>query len=204
MSSDFSPNTDLIEALNRPMPIHSYQSFEDSSLTRVTAWFDEDCRINGARQALEALYKNEYKSVFMNDPPPKYAAIVNHVDTVKASRKRSYVFITIRPLPASVEGQRPKFEKWCEDIPNSFRFIDADHASNVFRWETVDKNAESKHFHGVFKLSLAYSPAQIRNQLTSRKDSRRWFQPYPKVAVDVKKISSLDLPNVTSYIIKND
>lgn len=204
--TDFQTNSDIIQSLNTPVPVNvSADWFQPNSMTKVTSWFDEDCRRNGARQALESLYKHEYTSVFTQSPTPKLAAIQNTVDMNKKALKRSYVFITIRPKFESIPAdKRYRYEQWCEDIEDSFRFIKNKHPDNLFRWETVNGDPTTKHFHAVFKLALGYSPKQMWTQLTGRKAVRQWFNPLPTIAVNVKKIDSYDYKTVAQYIIKGD
>lgn len=189
---------------NRPVVENLFTVFEGNSTTTVTGWFDYDCQKNGARRALEGMYEQLYKSIYHNQPPPRYLAKSNEDDEHKSRLKRSYAFITIRPKYSSIENDIFPFKQWCEDIADSFRFIYTDSKDNLYRWETVDGDAKSLHFHGVFKLSAGYTPSQIRNQLISRKDTKKWFLPHPRVAVNVKKINSYDLKTVQDYIKKGD
>lgn len=174
------------------------------SMSSITSQADQQCREDGARKALEFLYCQLYKQLFINDPTPKLSMLVNMIDERKISLKRSYVFITIRPLFSSVEKALFRFKQYCDGISTAFRFIDGNNKNNCWRWETVKGKRESVHFHGIFKLRLGYSPAQMRNQITTRVKARSWFLPQVLKSCHVRKVCCEDYKTVKDYVLKDD
>lgn len=84
-----------------------------------------------------------------------------------------------------------------------FSFLDHKNKDdNTFCWETVDNEAKSRHFHGVFAMKKGYSPAQMHQQIAGRSAARNWFLPKPKYAVNIQRVRQYDLSTVQDYIAK--
>lgn len=203
--SDFATSPDvktlLLQHKSNDNP--SCQAFREGSMFAITNEFDKECRVNGAKQAIEQIYKNLYARYYRNRPTGPMLRIEGVVDEDDAYQRQSYCFVTIRCHPDSVpESERYDYTQWCQGIPHMFSFLSSESSANKFCWETVNSIDRTLHFHGVFKMDKGYSPAQMRNQMTNRSVARKWFQPHPTVAVFVRRIRQKDLKTVQEYIAK--